>query len=262
MLCLSVPDEKSIKDFIETLNGNGEKIRYVSFFEPDINEITALCLEPSPQTKRLTKSLPLAGKEFIPPVQELIRDMENTFQFEGRNMLEHGRDVFKYCNKIIAILKGEKNYNDSDLKIPDVFFEYSDFLLKNLHSDDIIRNYTIWHDCGKPYCRTIDENGKQHFPNHAEVSAKTFAKYFPEQTNKGIVCRLIEADMDIHLLKDDGIQEFLKRDVKDICTQLIVGLAEILSNCQMFGGYESDGFKIKYKALQQRAKKILKSLQG
>lgn len=256
MLCLSVPDEKSIKDFMVKLDG--EKIRYTPFFEPDVNEITSLCIEPCVQTKRLCKNLPLAGKEFVPPVQELIRDMENTFQFEGRNMLEHGRHVFKYSNKVITALKAGES---SDLKVPDIFFEYSNFLLSNLHSDDIMRNYTIWHDCGKPYCRTVDENGKQHFKNHAKISSTTFAKYFSEHPNKDIICRLIESDMDIHLLKDDGIQEFLKKDVKDICTHLIVGLAEILSNCQMFGGYESDGFKIKYKALQQRAKKILKSLQ-
>jgi hypothetical protein len=32
------------------------------------------------------------------------------------------------------------------------------------------------HDCGKPYCITIDEDGRRHFPDHANVSRDTFSK--------------------------------------------------------------------------------------
>ena len=34
--------------------------------------------------------------------------------------------------------------------------------------------YQIHHDCGKPFCLEIDDNGKRHFPNHAQVSYDTW----------------------------------------------------------------------------------------
>jgi hypothetical protein len=57
-------------------------------------------------------------------------------------------------------------------------------------------------------------------------------------------------------LKDADVETFMQKPIKDICTHLIVGLAELLSNAQMFGGYESTSFKIKLKSLTQRTKKI------
>jgi hypothetical protein len=43
------------------------------------------------------------------------------------------------------------------------------------------------HDCGKPYCITIDEDGRRHFPDHANVSRDTFSKI----SNNKIVADLI-----------------------------------------------------------------------
>lgn len=108
------------------------------------------------------------------------------------------------------------------------------------------------HDCGKPLCLTIDDEGKRHFPNHAKISYDVFKSLFEDE----IAADLILHDMDIHLLKADGIEEFSKNP--NCLTHLIIGLAELHSNANMFGGIDSTSFKIKYKCLDSRGKQILK----
>ena len=60
---LSTQDENSLKQLISKAKEKGIKVSI--FREPDIgNAITAIALEPSDATRRLTSSLPLALKEF------------------------------------------------------------------------------------------------------------------------------------------------------------------------------------------------------
>ncbi len=60
--------------------------------------------------------------------------------------------------------------------------------------------------------------------------------------------------MKIHLIKDIEIESFIN---KYSSTLLFVGFAEILANAKYFGGYDSQSFKIKYKQLDRRGKKIV-----
>lgn len=106
------------------------------------------------------------------------------------------------------------------------------------------------HDCGKPYCRTVDADGKQHFPNHAEISYQTYLKIGGSQA----IADLIKHDMDIHILKADGVPEFCKN--KNAALHLLAGLAELCSNAERCGGFETLNFRIKYKALCSRGKAI------
>jgi peptidyl-tRNA hydrolase len=257
LICLAVPDLNELHKFIDKCKE--KDIKYTEFYEPDVNQITSVCLEPSDKARKITSSLKLAGKiagivdKHNPNVEQLLQDMSATYQFESQNVLEHGRSVWKYCAQVIRCLQEQDCQN---LPIPAVFFENANLLLANLYDSTVIRDYCVWHDCGKPYCKTVDENGKQHFPNHAQVSCETFLKYFPNHPHKETIARLIQNDMDIHLLKDADVETFMQKPIKDICTHLIVGLAELLSNAQMFGGYESTSFKIKLKSLTQRTKKI------
>lgn len=74
------------------------------------------------------------------------------------------------------------------------------------------------------------------------------------------VAELIGRDMEIHLLKGDQVEDFC-RDKKMAINLLIVGLCELHSNATMFGGVDSTSFKIKFKRISQRGKKILELCQ-
>lgn len=90
--------------------------------------------------------------------EEIINKMKSCDQIAGvQSIWEHGRSVNKELKDIIKFLKGESNLNKS--KIPPWLENYQDQILKNLYSQKILDYYTIFHDCGKPYCYKKDEYG-------------------------------------------------------------------------------------------------------
>lgn len=177
--------------------------------------------------------------------------MKSCEQTKGQSVLVHGISVKNYTFDLISHLR-----YGSDLKydwiLPDWLYKNKDIILENLPSDKTLKYYTILHDCGKPYCLDIDSDGKRHFPDHANESYKVFSKIF----NDDIASHLIKHDMDIHLLKSDGVEKFCENPY--YLTLLLVGLSEIHSNANMFGGIESTSFKIKWKSINQRGKQIIK----
>lgn len=179
--------------------------------------------------------------------------MKNCEQTKGQSVLDHGLSVKNYTFDLINHLR-----KGTPLKyewiIPDWLYENKDLILSNLPSDRTLKYYTILHYCGKPYCLQIDELGKRHFPDHANVSYSVFSQLFDDK----IAADLIKHDMDIHLLKSDGVEEFCKNPYA--LTSLLVGLAEVHSNAQIFGGSESISFKIKWKSINQRGKQIIKTI--
>jgi hypothetical protein len=102
----------------------------------------------------------------------------------------------------------------------------------------------------------VDSDGKRHFPNHAEVSHQYFTQVF----NNPVAAELILHDMDIHLLKSDGVEDFSKNPYA--LTLLSTGLAETHSNSKMFGGLDSTSFKIKWKSINQRGKQIINKIKN
>ena len=165
--------------------------------------------------------------------------MKNCLQTDTQSVYQHGISVRDYTFQLINILNG-KDYS-FNFKLPDWFLQYKKEILQKLLSKDLIEEYTIYHDCGKPYCIQYDNQGKRHFPNHAEFSAKKWLEVGGSEQ----ASILMKMDMDIHLLKNENIDEFISRP--QAITLLLVGLAEIHSNSQMFGGIDSVSFKIKWK---------------
>lgn len=175
--------------------------------------------------------------------------MESTEQMSGLTVRQHGEDVWNTTRKLVLS-------DFKDLMIPDWFIKKHDYIINNIHDFDIIKRYTIFHDCGKPYCLEIDKDGKRHFPNHAEISFNKFLDCFPDRE---IEAKLILNDMIFHTLKYDEIVK-LNLTKKDLSTLFLVALAEINSNAKMFGGYESESFKIKFKKLSKLGKKLFDNL--
>lgn len=61
MISLAVKNLEELEALMVSLEA--KKIRYVAFFEPDVNEITAIVIEPSKEADKATSSIPLAGRK-------------------------------------------------------------------------------------------------------------------------------------------------------------------------------------------------------
>lgn len=181
--------------------------------------------------------------------------MQECPQTSTQSVYQHGLSVRDHMFQLIEMLKSGK-YDTSMWKIPDWFHKYRKDILQQLLPMEIIEEYTIHHDCGKPYCLTIDESGKKHFPNHADVSYQTWLQVGGNEA----AAKLMKMDMIIHTMKAAEIDDFIKNP--EAITLLIAGLAEIHSNASMFGGMKSQSFKIKWSHIQRRGKFICQKLFG
>jgi hypothetical protein len=56
-------------------------------------------------------------------------------------------------------------------RIPACIEKNKKLILESLPEDKILSSYMLMHDCGKPFCRTVDADGKVHFPDHAKIPA-------------------------------------------------------------------------------------------
>lgn len=174
--------------------------------------------------------------------------MEETFQTEGLNLYQHGQQVWHYYNKIL-----EHDYEG--MKIPKWYLNHSDFIHQNLYPRDMIETYAIWHDIGKTETLQIGEDGRRRFPGHAEASRRIWLSIDGDTE----IAELMGLDMIFHT---ESAEQILERGLsnKMLCTLMLSALSELHANAEMFGGIQSESFCIKYKKLEQRAKKILATL--
>lgn len=165
-------------------------------------------------------------------------------QFEGMNVYEHGLDVHARYLDLIC------NTDNPRLKwrMPDWVGKMKPYVFPM----ETMWHYQIFHDCGKPFCRVVDADGRQHFPNHAKVSYETWMRYADCPMDE-TVGKLILMDMDVHTLKGDAIDEFIRRP--EAASLILTGLAEIHSNAAHLGQLESDQFKIKWKQIDKIGRK-------
>lgn len=179
--------------------------------------------------------------------------MQACEQTSGLNVLQHGESVREfYLDLKRHILEGTPLTHP--WRLPAWAGEKA---LWDLTLDDqALAEYQVFHDCGKPFCRTVDDEGRQHFPNHAAISEQIWL----QAGGNPLSARLMGMDMDIHLLSGEGTQEFCARP--EAASLLLTGLAEIHSNARMFGGIESTSFKMKWKHIDRRGKQITKTLTG
>jgi hypothetical protein len=259
VIVLAAKDDRELWLFSEKLRKEG--LTFSEFREPDIgNELTAIAVVPNDRVKKLCSNLPLAGRKCHPEAGNLLRRkfdavdaMLECHQTAGQNMLQHGESVRDRLFDLLEVTKGHQT--KFEWILPEWWLAEAPKLLPLLPDVYTLEQYTTWHDCGKPRCRTVDEEGKVRYPGHAEASSELFRELYP---GRECVARLIESDMDFHLLKFDGVKAFSSKP--EAATLLFSALAEIHSNMEMFGGSESISFKIKWKAFRRLAQYVVKAL--
>lgn len=180
--------------------------------------------------------------------------MRECFQFKSMNMLDHGESVREWYEDLRNLLMSSPEPSKARFarwKLPS--WVRSDAVKQHFLTadDEVIRLYQIYHDCGKPFCREVDDEGRQHFPNHAEVSKARWL----ECGGSPEIAELIGMDMDVHTLKAGDIEAFTARP--QAMTLLLTGLCELHSNAQMFGGIGSTGFKMKFKNIERFGARIV-----
>ena len=159
-------------------------------------------------------------------------------------MLQHGEAVHEHYRALFDRL--EKGEECEQLQ------KVWALLKDQLPPIDALKRYHVFHDCGKHLCRTIDDCGKQHFTNHAEMSAQQYALVWPSDT---VTPHLIRHDMAFHSARGEELGLIWKDQMAPIL--YFTAWAEIYANAEMFGGTQSESFKIKRSRLIQAAKKRL-----
>lgn len=182
--------------------------------------------------------------------------MKKTYQYKSSSiqidMIKHGQMVNdEYC-KILKSLKYNYAINIfSDFNQKDI-----QWLLENQYDTILMRHYHIYHDCGKPFCLQIVD-GKNHYPNHAQISQEIHEKYF----DMPVANQLIKYDMNFHILKSEALDSWLnenKLNEKLLASLYLTAWAELCANSILFGGEETNSFKIKKKQLIKAGKKLFK----
>lgn len=171
--------------------------------------------------------------------------MLETKQTDTLSVFEHGVSVWEYTQKILS-------QNWEGMRIPTWLSENFQEILQMVHPLPIIKRYNVFHDCGKPFCLTVVD-GKRHFPNHAEISKSVYLETWGDK----IVANLIGWDMVFHTETAEQIKE-RNLSKQDSLTLLVTAVAELHSNAEMFGGIESESFKIKWKKIDKRGRALFR----
>lgn len=268
LIVLEAKDARALSDLQEKAKSRGINVQ--EFREPDLgDEITALAFAPGKATKRLLSNLPLAGKNLhnqheLHEREHRLRCMSFAMmdceQTKGQDVLQHGRSVREHYFALLDHLEGRINLSTtSNWRLPEWVDTYREQIVASLPSRYVMDRYLTLHDSGKPAVREVDEEGRVHFPDHAASSEKTYRETFGEEADE-TVAYLIAHDMDAHMLKAAGVEEFAKQ--KTATAQVLAALAEVTSNAAMFGGIGSTSFKIKFKQIDQRGRALMKLLYG
>jgi hypothetical protein len=176
--------------------------------------------------------------------------MLTCYQFENMNMLQHGQAVHqKYLELRSHLIDGTPL--TSEWRLPGYLHDLWETYKDTLPDEETLRLYQIYHDCGKHICRTVDDQGRQHFPDHAEASYRRFLNH----SNNFMAAELIRLDMTFHTLRGEELEPFFTHPLG--FTLWLTTLCELHANAEMFGGIESDSFKIKWKRHDKAGKKFL-----
>lgn len=177
--------------------------------------------------------------------------MKQCEQGNGVSVYDHGIQVAARYADLWRLIHGQQpNLEWPRLSPDDIALMLT--LSQRAHAPSAIARYQIYHDCGKPYCKAIDENGRVHFPDHACVSANLWQLMFPDDQ---LGHDMLKYDMCPHTARGDELDQFLMMDIAP--TLVLTGIASIYANAEvLFGGFETDSFKMKLK----HTKKLIKRL--
>ena len=170
-------------------------------------------------------------------IEELEASMRDCEQMKGLSVLAHGEMVHSHYQKLLETI-GEDEFLNAIYQVS-----------KNSIADlTTMRRYHVYHDCGKPLVK--DAEGR--FPEHEKASAAQWSFLYPEDS---VVIDLMSKDMLFHTLRGEEVVALWSDPLAP--SLYFTAWAELYANAEMFGGRDSDSFKIKRKRLMQAGKKFI-----
>lgn len=171
--------------------------------------------------------------------------MRTCFQFRTQDVLAHGEAVREHY--LMLLEAAQAGGYPPGWRMPKWWGpERAHELARRQPPADTMARYLRYHDCGKPQCRTVDSEGRQHFEGHAQASADLWQALggHPDEV------WLMRHDMVLHRGSAEECQVLAQHPL--FAGLLLAALAEVHANAVMFGGMETDSFKAKIKKLERR----------
>lgn len=162
-------------------------------------------------------------------------------------MMQHGQMVHDWYRDLLGPMNNEWDFG----KVADLVEQIKPYAKDPLE----MMYYHLYHDCGKPFCRTVDDDGRQHFPNHARVSHDIWLAAGGTEE----LAWFILHDMDFHTLKGADLDGLIHDSRAP--SLLMTAWAELHANASMFGGTSSTSFKIKRKQLEKATRSVFAGIQ-
>ena len=92
-------------------------------------------------------------------LDKVIEDMKKCYQIPDKQTVwEHGESVQRNLNTILDFLLENKSLPPGWI-IPCWLTDSKDIIVSFLYSREILNQYSLFHDLGKPYCQIRDEAG-------------------------------------------------------------------------------------------------------
>ena len=164
-------------------------------------------------------------------------------------MLEHGTRVHDSYTQLWGGLAASE-FEQDEPALQAWFNRIRSTMPDALLAPEDLHAYHVYHDCGKHIVLCTDDTGRRHFPDHAAASALQYAAIFP---NDHRTSYLIAHDMDFHTMRGDDLRVLWTQPLA--ATLYLTAWAEIRANAGMFGGFQSESYKIKRSRLLKAAKK-------
>jgi hypothetical protein len=170
-------------------------------------------------------------------------------QTQDMNMLEHGQHVH---DSYVLLWSGlaASEFEQDEPALQAWFKRIRETRPATLLAPEDLRAYHVYHDCGKHLVLRTDDSGRRHFQDHAMASAMQYNAIFPSDLRTR---DLIAHDMDFHTMRGDDLRVIWTQPFA--ATLYLTAWAEIRANATMFGGFQSESYKIKRSRLLQAAKK-------
>lgn len=164
-------------------------------------------------------------------VERIYTELKKIFVCDHiSNIIRDNREIiFKLFPELVASYQFSQN---NPYHVYDVF-EHTLKVMDNTSSDFILRMAALFHDSGKPYTYSEDENGVGHFYGHPDASKNIFdsisRKYkFDEKTREAIKNLIFYHDIELSTKRSKMSKLLQKISIEDLRRLFLLKKADIL----------------------------------